>query len=252
MQINLERSYHWHRYFPSIPSLSGDQGSSQGSPTGGQQQAKNGGGAASEQSSHRSKEAKMMSSSAGSPFGRDLKGSKQQQQHVLDNTSIGLQGLNKDVGADLSSSGANRLNSSLLYQPYDAISKELGVGGAGCHPGGGEKGASNSMGGSGALMGGGSGPGSMMSDDQSHDSVAHVNRRQSNKSAKPHIKKPLNAFMLYMKDMRANVVAECTLKESAAINQILGRRVSEYGFVNWCEFGSELCFFCSLVALVEP
>lgn len=32
--------------------------------------------------------------------------------------------------------------------------------------------------------------------------------------------------MLYMKEMRANVVAECTLKESAAINQILGRRVS--------------------------
>lgn len=31
--------------------------------------------------------------------------------------------------------------------------------------------------------------------------------------------------MLYMKEMRANVVAECTLKESAAINQILGRRV---------------------------
>lgn len=43
---------------------------------------------------------------------------------------------------------------------------------------------------------------------------------------KPHIKKPLNAFMLYMKEMRAKVVAECTLKESAAINQILGRRVS--------------------------
>ncbi|KAL3313344.1 T-cell specific, HMG-box, partial [Cichlidogyrus casuarinus] len=39
-----------------------------------------------------------------------------------------------------------------------------------------------------------------------------------------HIKKPLNAFMLFMKDMRAQVVAECTLKESAAINQILGRR----------------------------
>ncbi|XP_062410267.1 transcription factor 7-like 1-A isoform X2 [Sardina pilchardus] len=41
---------------------------------------------------------------------------------------------------------------------------------------------------------------------------------------RPHIKKPLNAFMLYMKEMRAKVVAECTLKESAAINQILGRR----------------------------
>lgn len=34
--------------------------------------------------------------------------------------------------------------------------------------------------------------------------------------------------MLYMKEMRAKVVAECTLKESAAINQILGRRVSPY------------------------
>lgn len=44
---------------------------------------------------------------------------------------------------------------------------------------------------------------------------------------KPHIKKPLNAFMLFMKEMRAKVVAECTLKESAAINQILGRRVSQ-------------------------
>lgn len=42
---------------------------------------------------------------------------------------------------------------------------------------------------------------------------------------KPTIKKPLNAFMLYMKEMRAKVIAECTLKESAAINQILGRRV---------------------------
>ncbi|XP_067613983.1 protein pangolin-like isoform X2 [Eurosta solidaginis] len=46
-----------------------------------------------------------------------------------------------------------------------------------------------------------------------------------NEKKKHHIKKPLNAFMLYMKEMRAKVVAECTLKESAAINQILGRRV---------------------------
>ena len=46
------------------------------------------------------------------------------------------------------------------------------------------------------------------------------------KKNKPHIKKPLNAFMLFMKEQRAKVVAECTLKESAAINQILGRRVS--------------------------
>lgn len=40
--------------------------------------------------------------------------------------------------------------------------------------------------------------------------------------------------MLYMKEMRANVVAECTLKESAAINQILGRRVCTEGGVCVC------------------
>ena len=31
--------------------------------------------------------------------------------------------------------------------------------------------------------------------------------------------------MLFMKEMRSKVVDECTLKESAAINQILGRKV---------------------------
>ncbi|XP_074601585.1 transcription factor pangolin [Brevipalpus obovatus] len=39
-----------------------------------------------------------------------------------------------------------------------------------------------------------------------------------------HVKKPLNAFMLFMKENRAGVVAECTLKESAQINQILGKK----------------------------
>ena len=33
--------------------------------------------------------------------------------------------------------------------------------------------------------------------------------------------------MLYMKEMRPVVQAECTLKESAAINQLLGRRVRQ-------------------------
>ncbi len=45
------------------------------------------------------------------------------------------------------------------------------------------------------------------------------------KEKKPHIKKPLNAFMLFMKEKRAEVIKECTLKESAAINQILGKMV---------------------------
>lgn len=57
------------------------------------------------------------------------------------------------------------------------------------------------------------------------------NNQDNNEKKKPHIKKPLNAFMLYMKEMRAKVVAECTLKESAAINQILGRRVRNFNIV---------------------
>ncbi|KAM7534391.1 hypothetical protein Aperf_G00000112295 [Anoplocephala perfoliata] len=44
---------------------------------------------------------------------------------------------------------------------------------------------------------------------------------------KTHIKKPLNAFMLFMKEMRPRVQEECTLKESAAINQILGKKWHE-------------------------
>uniref|UniRef100_A0A8C7MWQ9 Transcription factor 7 n=1 Tax=Oncorhynchus kisutch TaxID=8019 RepID=A0A8C7MWQ9_ONCKI len=52
----------------------------------------------------------------------------------------------------------------------------------------------------------------------------HQEPKREKEPKKPVIKKPLNAFMLYMKEMRAKVIAECTLKESAAINQILGRR----------------------------
>ncbi|TNM92039.1 hypothetical protein fugu_019051 [Takifugu bimaculatus] len=39
-----------------------------------------------------------------------------------------------------------------------------------------------------------------------------------------YIKKPLNAFMLYMREERPKVVAQCNVKESATINQILGQR----------------------------
>uniref|UniRef100_A0AAZ3Q7X9 HMG box domain-containing protein n=1 Tax=Oncorhynchus tshawytscha TaxID=74940 RepID=A0AAZ3Q7X9_ONCTS len=57
-----------------------------------------------------------------------------------------------------------------------------------------------------------------------HPAIVTVVKIGTGLKKQPHIKKPLNAFMLYMKEMRAKVVAECTLKESAAINQILGRR----------------------------
>ena len=59
------------------------------------------------------------------------------------------------------------------------------------------------------------------------------------KEKKPHIKKPLNAFMLFMKEKRAEVIKECTLKESAAINQILGKMVgsvSRMTCIMYCVF----------------
>ncbi|XP_051173368.1 protein pangolin, isoforms A/H/I/S isoform X2 [Leptopilina boulardi] len=62
---------------------------------------------------------------------------------------------------------------------------------------------------------------SLLTDNSKTQDTGQQNNQDKKK---PHIKKPLNAFMLYMKEMRAKVVAECTLKESAAINQILGRR----------------------------
>nr|XP_056706603.1 transcription factor 7-like 2 isoform X27 [Euleptes europaea] len=65
---------------------------------------------------------------------------------------------------------------------------------------------------------------SSQNDVGSLHSSKHQDSKKEEEKKKPHIKKPLNAFMLYMKEMRAKVVAECTLKESAAINQILGRR----------------------------
>jgi len=57
-----------------------------------------------------------------------------------------------------------------------------------------------------------------------HGGKESSNKNKYAKKKEPHIKKPLNAFMIYMKDMRPVVQAECTLKESAAINQLLGRR----------------------------
>ncbi|CAF2566090.1 unnamed protein product [Rotaria sp. Silwood2] len=47
------------------------------------------------------------------------------------------------------------------------------------------------------------------------------------RSKKPHIKKPLNAFMIYMKEQRARIIEECALKESSAINKILGQKWKE-------------------------
>ncbi|XP_024154703.1 transcription factor 7-like 1-A isoform X2 [Oryzias melastigma] len=58
----------------------------------------------------------------------------------------------------------------------------------------------------------------------SHESGRSASGAPREDERRPHIKKPLNAFMLYMRDERPKVVSQCKVKESATINQILGQR----------------------------
>nr|XP_046231175.1 transcription factor 7-like 1-A [Scatophagus argus] len=71
--------------------------------------------------------------------------------------------------------------------------------------------------------GGGGGGGGSSSSSQPGKSMGD-GQQEKDEEKKPHIKKPLNAFMLYMRDERPKVVAQCKVKESATINQILGQR----------------------------
>ncbi|XP_056156770.1 nephronectin-like [Lampris incognitus] len=54
----------------------------------------------------------------------------------------------------------------------------------------------------------------------------YPNPHGNNNGNRLQVKKPLNAFMLYMKEQRHSVLQEGGARESAAINQILGRRMS--------------------------
>jgi len=78
----------------------------------------------------------------------------------------------------------------------------------------------------GHMMHNGGGP---HSSHGNHHGPGSKRKEKSEKPDRPYVKKPLNAFMLYMKEQRQKVVAECTLKESAAINQILGRKWHSLG-----------------------
>ncbi|CAB1423372.1 unnamed protein product [Pleuronectes platessa] len=55
-------------------------------------------------------------------------------------------------------------------------------------------------------------------------SRAHACYHSNGTTGHQAVKKPLNAFMLYMKEMRHKVLQEGRERESAAINRILGRR----------------------------
>ena len=72
------------------------------------------------------------------------------------------------------------------------------------------------------------------------------------KKKEPHIKKPLNAFMIYMKDMRPVVQAECTLKRISCHKPafgspgwaLLGGQSNLFFITDWKE-GVPILFFCS-------
>ncbi|MEQ2197525.1 hypothetical protein XENOCAPTIV_030841, partial [Xenoophorus captivus] len=74
-------------------------------------------------------------------------------------------------------------------------------------------------------------------------------------SSRQAVKKPLNAFMLYMKEMRHQVQQEGREKESSAINRILGRKLRRFlcletstGF--WKDCGS-ICGRSFMVGFLE-
>lgn len=51
-------------------------------------------------------------------------------------------------------------------------------------------------------------------------------RNNSQDPSLPYVKKPPNAFMLYMKEQRPSVVAELVWSDNALVNRILGQRVN--------------------------
>lgn len=58
-------------------------------------------------------------------------------------------------------------------------------------------------------------------------------KRDSQQEDQPYKKKPPNAFMLFLKEQRANVQAEVGWRGSAALNTILGQRVSVFDPYVW-------------------
>uniref|UniRef100_A0A182P5V0 ceramide glucosyltransferase n=1 Tax=Anopheles epiroticus TaxID=199890 RepID=A0A182P5V0_9DIPT len=165
----------------------------------------------------------------------------QSLQQVKQETGVGLVGaggnaLGQDIGLGhnysvrqhVLSPGSKSAVVDLPQELTNRFGRAQSVGSTGSGGGGGG-GSSGSAIGNGASSGGSSGSGTTSSGSKKKCATDRVHQQQVQTQSqqqpnRPHIKKPLNAFMLYMKEMRAKVVAECTLKESAAINQILGRK----------------------------
>ncbi|KAF1743488.1 hypothetical protein MXB_2681 [Myxobolus squamalis] len=56
-----------------------------------------------------------------------------------------------------------------------------------------------------------------------YDPKFNLSQQQPNRVPQPHIKKPLNAFMLYMRDVRPEVLKQVPHKDSTTINQMIGK-----------------------------
>ncbi|XP_053680686.1 protein pangolin, isoforms A/H/I/S-like [Anopheles nili] len=155
--------------------------------------------------------------SAGVVVGQDMSHNYSVRQHGL---SPGSKGGIVDLPQELT----NRFGRAQSVGSTGSGGGSGGNGGAGVGSGIGN--GANSGGSSGSGTAGSSSKKKCASERAHHQQQQQQQAHQQNQQQpnRPHIKKPLNAFMLYMKEMRAKVVAECTLKESAAINQILGRK----------------------------
>ncbi|KAG1675067.1 Protein pangolin, isoforms A/H/I/S [Nymphon striatum] len=66
---------------------------------------------------------------------------------------------------------------------------------------------------------------SLTTDSMTSERRSPINSATNKRALKSdHVKKPLNAFMIFMKAKRNDVMGEFSLKESAAINQLLGKK----------------------------
>lgn len=66
-------------------------------------------------------------------------------------------------------------------------------------------------------------------------------RQQEVKDEKPYIKKPPNAFMLFMKEQRPTIEPELWKQGSGVVNAILGKRVKAFPY-----FSHNIAYICML------
>ncbi|XP_039469714.1 transcription factor 7-like 1-B [Oreochromis aureus] len=67
-------------------------------------------------------------------------------------------------------------------------------------------------------------PGTVLAPPPTRSTPRKRTRQSHQDDGRPYIKKPPNAFMLYLKEQRPKVVAELNMSGSAAVNAVVGAR----------------------------